>query len=434
MKGVKELRLEIGNIVIKDVQFGPKTKVSEGILYVNKEELILVAGGDDQIASTEVYLAKPGDETRIMPVKDVIEPRVKVLEGGELFPGMIGGVETVGKGCTHVLKGAAVVTTGKIVGFQEGIIDMSGPGAEYTPFSQTMNIVVKVDPIDGLEQHDHERVVRLAGLRAAEYLGKVAQDLEPDSTDNYETKPLLEQVQEYPDLPKVVYVYMLQTQGLLHDTYVYGVDAKEIIPTFIYPTEVMDGAIVSGNCVSACDKNATYVHQNNSVIRDLYARHGRDFNFIGCVITNENVTLADKERSSDMTAKLVEFLGADGVIISEEGFGNPDADLVMNCSKLEKKGIKTVLITDEYAGRDGASQSLADSTKDGDAVISVGNANEIIKLPPMKKIIGYEETADVIAGGFTGSLEEDGSITAEIQVITGSTNELGFGYLTAEES
>ena len=27
----------------------------------------------------------------------------------------------------------AVVTTGKIVGFQEGIIDMTGPGAEYTP-------------------------------------------------------------------------------------------------------------------------------------------------------------------------------------------------------------------------------------------------------------------------------------------------------------
>ena len=33
----------------------------------------------------------------------------------------------------------------------------------------------------------------------------------------------------------------------------------------------MDGAIVSGNCVSACDKNSTYVHQNNPVIRSLYA-------------------------------------------------------------------------------------------------------------------------------------------------------------------
>ena len=66
---------------------------------------------------------------------------------------------------------------------------------------------------------------------------------------------------------------MLQTQGLLHDTYVYGVDAKKILPTFMFPTEVMDGAIVSGNCVSACDKNTTYHHLNNPVIHDLYLHH-----------------------------------------------------------------------------------------------------------------------------------------------------------------
>lgn len=40
---------------------------------------------------------------------------------------------------------------------------------------------------------------------------------------------------------------MLQSQGLLHDTYYYGVDAKKFIPTFMYPTEILDGAIVSGN-------------------------------------------------------------------------------------------------------------------------------------------------------------------------------------------
>ena len=55
----------------------------------------------------------------------------------------------------------------------------------------------------------------------------------------------------------------------LHDTYVYGVDAKKIIPTFIYPTEIFDGAIVSGNCVSACDKNPSYVHMNHPIITDL---------------------------------------------------------------------------------------------------------------------------------------------------------------------
>lgn len=426
------MRLEIGNITIKDVQFGSQTEVKNGVLYVNKEELAKVAGDDERIKSVEVFLAKPGEETRIIPVKDVVEPRVKVSGDGGVFPGFISKVDTVGEGRTHVLKGAAVVTTGKIVGFQEGIIDMSGPGAEYTPFSQTLNVVVKVDPIDGLHQHDHEAVARLAGFRAAAFLGEAGREVEPDEILVYETKPLLQQVAEFPELPKVVYVYMLQTQGLLHDTYVYGVDAKKIIPTIIYPTEVMDGAIVSGNCVSACDKNPTYVHQNSPVVHDLYERHGKELNFLGCVITNENVTLADKQRSSNMTAKLVEFIGADAVIISEEGFGNPDTDLVMNCNKIEAKGIKTVLITDEYAGQDGASQSLADATPAGDAVVTAGNANEVITLPPMKTVIGYPEVADVIAGGTAGSLKSDGSITAEIQVITGSTNELGYGLLSAK--
>jgi sarcosine reductase len=429
---VKVLRLEIGKIFIKDLQFGAETKVENGVLYVNKEELLSEVSGDERIASIDFDIARPGEEVRIIPVKDVVEPRVKVEGNGGIFPGFISKVDTVGSGRTHVLKGAAVVTTGKIVGFQEGIVDMSGEGAKYTPFSKTNNLVIICEPKEGILQHDHEEAVRTIGFKAATYLGKAGKSVEPDEIKTYETLPLLQQVQQYPELPKVVYVYMLQTQGLLHDTYVYGVDAKKIIPTFIYPTEVFDGAIVSGNCVSACDKNPSYVHMNHPIIEDLYERHGKDFNFLGCVITNENVYLADKERSSNMVAKLVEFLGADAAIISEEGFGNPDADLVMNCNKVTAKGIKTVLVTDEYAGQDGMSQSLADSTPKGDAVVTGGNANEVIVLPPMKRVIGHVDAANTIAGGHMGSLREDGSIEAEIQVITGATSEVGFNYLTAK--
>ena len=326
----------------------------------------------------------------------------------------------------------AVVTTGKIVGFQEGIIDMVGEGAKYTPFSKTINLVIIAEPIDGIKQHVHENAVRMIGLKAADYIGRLAKDLTPDEVVTYETKPLLEQINEYPDLPKVAYVYMLQTQGLLHDTYVYGVDAKQIVPTILYPTEVMDGAIVSGNCVSACDKNPTYVHLNNGVIEDLYARHGKDYNFLGVIITNENVYLMDKERSSNWTSKLVEYLGVDAVIVSQEGFGNPDTDLIMNCKKIENKGVKTVIVTDEYAGRDGASQSLADADEKANAVVTGGNANQVVILPKLDKIIGHVEFVDIIAGGAKGSLREDGTILVEIQAITGATNETGFNYLTAK--
>ena len=425
------MRLELGKILINDVQFVQTTKVENGTLYVNADEIKQLVKADERIKSVEVELARPGESIRITPVKDVIEPRVK-LEGGGVFPGVISKVDTVGSGKTNVLKGAAVVTTGRIVGFQEGIIDMTGPGADYTPFSQLQSVVLVMDVQDDIAQHDHEYVLRIAGLKVAEYLGEAGREVTPDEVEVFETLPLLDSVAQYPDLPKVAYVQMLQSQGLLHDTYVYGVDAKKIIPTIIYPTEIMDGAIISGNCVSACDKNTTYHHQNNPVVHDLLAQHGKTLNFVGVIITNENVYLADKIRSSDWTAKLAEYMGLDGVIISQEGFGNPDTDLIMNTKKIEQKGIKTVIITDEYAGRDGASQSLADADPLANAVVTGGNANEVIELPRLDKIIGDISVVDRIAGGFDGSLRQDGTILVELQTITGATNELGFNKLSAK--
>lgn len=425
------MKLEIGQIFIRDIQFDTVSRVENNILYVNTEELKALLLEDEHLTSVDFEIAKPGEKTRIIPVKDVIEPRVKVDGGGGIFPGVLAKVEVVGSGRTNVLKGAAVVTTGRIVGFQEGIIDMSGPGADYTPFSKLNNLVLICETVDGLKQHAHEKVVRFAGLKAAAYLGRLAKELVADEVKTFETPSIKEGILKYPDLPRVAYVLMLQSQGLLHDTYVYGVDMKQSLTTMLYPTELMDGAIISGNCVSACDKNTTYHHLNNPVVEDLFAKHGTELNFVGVIITNENVYLADKIRSSDWTAKLVELLGVDGVVISQEGFGNPDTDLIMNCKKIEAKGVKTVIITDEYAGRDGASQSLADADASADAVVTGGNANMVIELPPMDRIIGHKEAADVIAGGFDGSLREDGSIQAELQVITGATNELGFNKLSA---
>ena len=425
------MKLELGCVQINDIQFASESKVENGTIYVNAEELKALLLEDENLKSVELEIAKPGESVRIMPVKDVIEPRVKVNGGGNLFPGVISKVETVGSGRTNVLKGSAVVTTGKIVGFQEGIIDMCGEGAKYTPFSQLNNLVVVCEPIDGLAKHAHEKAVRFAGLKAADYIGKLAKDVEPDEIKVYETCSVKEGIEKYPELPRVAYVLMLQSQGLMHDTYVYGVDMKQSLPTILSPTELMDGAILSGNCVSACDKNTTYHHLNNPVIADLFEQHGKTLNFVGVIITNENVYLADKMRSSDWTSKLCEFLGVDGAIVSQEGFGNPDTDLIMNCKKIEGKGVKTVIITDEYAGRDGASQSLADADASANAVVTGGNANMVINLPAMDKVIGYPEVADIIAGGFDGSLQKDGSIVAELQVITGATNEMGFNKLSA---
>lgn len=421
----------MGHIHIRDIQFGEESKIVDGVLYVSEEAVKAIVSEEDKIKSVKLDIARPGESVRITPVKDVIEPRVKVEGNGGIFPGIISKVDTVGSGKTYALKGMAVVTAGKIVGFQEGIIDMTGPGADYTPFSKLNNLVVVCEPVDDVKQHEYEKAVRLTGFRIATYIGELAKELTPDETKVYETCSITEGLEKYPDLPRVAYVQMLQSQGLLHDTYVYGVDAKRTLSTIINPTEIMDGAIVSGNCVSACDKNTTYHHLNNPVVHDLFEQHGKTVNFVCVIITNENVYLADKQRSSDWTAKLCELLGLDGAIVSQEGFGNPDTDLIMNCKKIEAKGVKTVIITDEYAGRDGKSQSLADADVAADAVVTGGNANQVIILPKLDKVIGTLDYVTKIAGGNDHSLREDGSIEVEIQAITGATNELGFNCLSA---
>ena len=425
------MKLEMGHIFINDIQFGEVSKIENGVLYVSEDAVREIVLEDEKIKSVSFDIARPGESVRITPVKDVIEPRCKVEGKGGIFPGVIAKVDTVGSGKTYALKGMAVVTAGKIVGFQEGIIDMTGLGAQYTPFSKLNNFVMVCEPVEGIKPHDYEKAVRLAGFRVACYLGELSRDLTPDETKVYETYGIMEGKEKYPDLPRVAYVQMLQSQGLLHDTYVYGVDAKKIVPTILHPTEIMDGAIVSGNCVSACDKNPTYVHLNNPVVHDLFEEHGKTINFVCQIITNENVYLADKMRSSDWTAKLCRFLDLDAVIVSQEGFGNPDTDLIMNTKKIEAEGVKTVIITDEYAGRDGKSQSLADSDPAADAVVTGGNANQLITLPKLDKVIGTLDYVNVIAGASDHTLQEDGSLVVELQVLTGATNETGFNLLSA---
>ncbi|OWZ83697.1 glycine/sarcosine/betaine reductase component B subunit [Natranaerobius trueperi] len=428
------MKLTLEKVKVDDLVLGGNTMISGTTLTVNRDEIIEKIKEDGRIAKVNIDTAKPGESVRVISVREVIEPRVKVDGTGEMFPGMIGKIGSVGEGVTKVFKGVTVVTTGKIDGVKEGIIDMSGPGAEYTPFSCTNNLVLDCEPISGLDSHQYDEALRLASLKIAQYIGEKCQEATAQEKVVYETLPVEQQKQKYPELPKVGYVYMLQSQGLQHDTYVYGVNAKEILPTYIYPTEVMDGAIVNGNSIIACDNNTTYHHLNNPIIEDLFECHGKEINFCGVIITNQNVTLAGKERSSNHTAKLAEQFGFDGVIISKEEYGNTDTDLIMNCKKIEEKGIKTVLVTDEYAGRDGSSQSLADADPQANAVVTTGNANETIMLPLMDKVIGETDSTDRVAGDFESSLKQDQSIEVEIHAIIGATNELGFNKMGATES
>jgi glycine reductase len=412
------MTLAIHRKSVRSVELGAATALEGNLLRIDAAELsALLKAQDERIETAKIRVAAPGESTRILCAKDVIEPRTKI-DGAP-----------IGDGSTFALDGLAVVTCGPIVGFQEGIIDMSGPGASFTPFSRLQLVIIEVEVRAGTAPHDHESAVRGAGLNAAGYLAARCSGVQPDHTDSFPWR----EVNAHRRLPRIAYVYMVLSQGLLHDTYVLGQNATEGLPRVIDPRIVVDGGVVSGNCVSACDKTTTFHHQNNPIISKLLAGHGERWNFVGVVLTNVPVRLAEKERSAQRTVALARELAPTGAVITKEGFGNPDADLMMIIVGLEKSGIKTVAITDEFAGPDGASQSLADTTAEADALVSVGNANEQIILPAMHNIIGPIPDVARLAGGYPHSLKDDGTLEVELQAIVGATNQLGFSRLSCRE-
>ena len=111
------MKLEIGKIEIKDICFSDKTKIKDHVLYINKDELLEDINGNEDIKSIDIDLVKPGDSVRIIPVKDVIEPRIKVEGEGGVFPGFLSDEQVVGSGKTLALKGCTVVKTVCIASF-----------------------------------------------------------------------------------------------------------------------------------------------------------------------------------------------------------------------------------------------------------------------------------------------------------------------------
>jgi len=417
-------------VPIRDVQFAERSEVRGGTLFVSERELRESVLEDRFIKDVAVKIARPGESKRIVPIKDILEPRAKLDPEQDVFPGVVSEVNYApGTGTTLVLDGVCVMTSGSLVNFQEGLVDMTGPGAVFSIFSKKNNIVLVIEPAENITRHDHERAVRLAGVRIARYLGALARAVPEYEEIAYPVGDPVELASTFPKLPRIVYVCQTIAQGLLHDNYYYGVNAQGCLPLLMHPTEFMDGAVVSGNCAAPCHKHTTYHLQNNPIVEDLFEEHGKTLNFMGVIAMPVRTAFAEKERICRQAFKLARMLCAEGAIISEDGGGNPEADLMFTTRLFEKNGIKTVLVTDEYAGSDGASPGLADITPEADAVVTNGNGNQRVVLPPMDETIGRLETVERITGGHAGGLNSDGSVDMEIAGIMGSTNELGIENL-----
>lgn len=92
------MKLTLNKFHVQDIQFAEASSFCSGVLYINKAELAEYLMEDTNIRSVDFDIARPGESVRIVPIKDVVQPRFKQSGSGQVFPGFVGDVETVGMG------------------------------------------------------------------------------------------------------------------------------------------------------------------------------------------------------------------------------------------------------------------------------------------------------------------------------------------------
>ena len=378
------MRLDLGCVQIKDVRLGAETAIENHVLSIERQEIISLLEQDPLFERVEIDLAHPGESCRIIRVLDVLEPRYRL--NGPNFPGALDGNGLIGEGQTRVLKNVAVVETDQTAPRSRNLIDMSGPGTEYSPIATTHNVVLLAYPKQGVDKDDYRIAVKKAGLKAAVYLARVAKDLAPDENRVYELPPVAFN-QGPKELPRVAYIFPMhshQHPTQQNEPVFYGSNIQGFMPTIVHPNEILDGALMFSYSAF------TWFAQNHPVIEELYRRHRRDLWFAGVVLTVAPATVSEKERNAFLCARLAkETLGADGVIATKIGGGAVDTDLMMIYTRCEEMGMKATLIIMERYPDTG----ITFVPSNVNALVTPGLTRDAITLPAVERVIGGEMIA-----------------------------------------
>ena len=299
---------------VKDVRFGDKCALENGVLTVNEAELqALTADLCKAVKGYHLEITKPGENARIIHVLDTIAPMVKIEGEGVQYSGFFSTPYTVGRGVTNMLSGFAVIESAALPWDEsnassgllyprDAIIELSGFYAGYTPFSKTNNLVIIYDLNEGKSSIEYDNDIRLIAIRISNYLAELTRSMTPDRTEEFSTE------EEHPELPGVVMVWQCQNQGPYADTMLYGMPIDDMVPTVLHPNEMLDGCVVSGNYVWPAFKVPTYLHVNHPVLLELYRRHGKDINFKGVIFCrSHNPSTWHKQRCASHVVKLAQM-------------------------------------------------------------------------------------------------------------------------------
>ena len=392
------MRLEVAEFPVREIELGSRYGYDAGIIEIDREDLLQWVLRDSRLEQAELDVVMPGDPVRVTGIRDVVEPRAKIGGAGQVFPGVLGPVDSVGAGLTHRLSGMAVIATAAYEGTiragtgvqRSALLDMSGAGAEASRFSSLANLVLVLRLKHGLAESAAHHAIQKAEFDIACRLAQVTQGLRPQYRMTYDLTAAPQ------PSPRVILV-----QGCItHDQQphsglsYYGLPIRESLATTVHPNELLDGAVTPDTTRGIGYYPTTWDWQNHPLALGLQREHaaGR-LNFVGMILERISYdTHHGKEVIAHNTAQLAHGLGADAVLITWIGSGNAFIDLMLTIRACEKFGIQTVLVTYEYGGKDGVDSPLLYYAAEATAVVSTGSRDRWLELPPVQRVVGpYQE-------------------------------------------
>jgi glycine reductase complex component B subunit alpha and beta len=422
------MELTLAQHPITDLQFGSAARLEGTVLTIDAAELRRLILADPSIVNVDFDIVRPGESCRAGPIFDVIEPRAKA-PGGSDFPGILGAPITAGMGKTHVLSGAAVSVLAEISpdltrSATGRVLEMSGAPVEASDYATLRHLIVIPHTKPGLTRQAIERVYRIAGLRIAVELARIALNHTPAEVQTFQPVSPAENGRD--DLPRVAYVgqiFSRQRKPEIDEPILYGANTDGMLPIMLHPDEWLDGAIVP-SLHSWFGGTETYFYQNHPIILDLYRRHhAREINFVGTVATIAGSDNFDRDRHCRAAANLVKWnLHADGAVLSKYGGGLPHADLAETARLLEGMGIRTAVMVSDVSRDRRVESALLFNVPEVDAIVYNGGNGMRWELPQLERIIAATpEFTKLLAG----------PMTVDAANIVGVTNQQGASRMRA---
>jgi glycine reductase len=388
------MRLDVAEFPVHHARLGMPAAYGDGVLTIDPDAVRHLVLADPRIAEVRLELVHPGDSVRVLRALDAIEPLHKPGGSVSAFPGFLGPPHTAGHGRTHRLAGFTVVQVTEfpfpasgVQAFEEGVIEMSGPGAAYSGCADRVNLLLVLTPGRAASNADYDDAIRRAALRVADHLAALTAGHEPERVKVFDHGG------DDGGRRRVVWVHQVRAQGPMVQSFLYGHEISGLLPTVLDPSELLDGVLVGANYKTGT-KTPTCVHTRHPSLLALAARHGRELHFAGVIVArghHENEFL--KERSAHFVAKLATLLRADGALCTYEATGNTHIDFMLTVQALERAGVPAASVVHEYGGPLGEDPPLVDFVPEAVALASSGGIDRRLALPAVERVIGGERLA-----------------------------------------